>query len=443
VRRAKRAVVSSPRNVELGLLLMAAIIVGGAYALVGLGRTASLPANIGPFLGTTFALIVVAHVALRRFAKKADGTLLAIAALLNGLGYVFIARLNPKLAGLQSTWTGIGIVAFVLTLWFVPRVRDLARYRYTFALIGLILLVAPVFLGTSVNGSRIWIKIGPASFQPGEVAKIVLAIFFASYLVEKRELLSMATRKIGPFRVPDIKHFGPIVIAWIVALLVLVKENDFGSSLLFFTLFITVLYVGTGRGIYILLGVLMLGVGGYGAYHTSPHVAERVHVWMDPWKDYDTSGYQIAQAQFAMASGGVPGSGLGLGDPNKIPEAATDFIFAAIGEETGLLGDTAILVAFLLFVTIGFRIAMRATNPFEKLLATGLTAIIGIQTFIIVGGVIRVVPLTGITLPFVSYGGSSLVTNYVLLALLLRLSHDQAVMAGELGDKAEDPELVA
>lgn len=422
---------------------MAFVIVAAAYALAGLGRTASLPANIVPFLGMLFGLILIAHVALRRFAKDADSTLLPIAALLNGIGYVFIARLDSELAGAQALWTAVGILAFVMTMWFVPRVRDLSRYRYTFALIGLVLLVSPIFLGTEINGSRIWIRIGPASFQPGEIAKIILAIFFASYLVEKRELLSMATRKIGPFMLPDVKHFGPLIIAWLVALLVLVFENDFGSSLLFFSLFITVLYVGTGRGIFLALGGLMLAVGGYGAYATSGHVQDRVANWLDPWASYNDAGYQNAQAFFALASGGVAGSGLGLGDPGRIPAASTDFIYAAISEETGLLGGTAILVCFLLFVTIGFRIAMRATNPFEKLLATGLTAIIGIQTFIIIGGVIRVVPLTGITLPFVSYGGSSLVTNYILLALLLRLSNDQVVMSRELGSNAEDPEKVA
>ena len=437
--RVKRA---NPRNLELGLLVVAGVIVGAMYALASLGRTASVPANIGPFLGVLFGLMLGAHIALRRFARDADGTLLPLASLLNGIGYVMIARLNPKLAALQSSWTAFGILAFVLTLIIVRRVRDLARYRYTFALLGILLLIAPIFIGTNVNGSKIWIRIGPASFQPGEVAKIVLAIFFASYLVEKRELLSMSTRRVGGVMIPDLKHFGPIIVAWIVALLVLVKENDFGSSLLFFALFVTVLYVGTGRVIYLILGFIMLGVGGYGAYSTSAHVQERVHIWLNPWQDADSSGYQIVQSEFAMGAGNVAGSGLGLGDPKKIPEAATDFIFAAIGEELGLLGTTAVIASFLLFVAIGLRIAMRSTNPFEKLLATGLTSIIGLQTFIIVGGVIRVVPLTGITLPFVSYGGSSLVTNYVLLALLLRLSNDQVMLARELGQTAEDPELV-
>lgn len=426
---------------ELGLLFLAMIIVGGCYALTSLGQNASLPADIGPFLGAMFGLLAIAHFALRRFAPDADGTLLPLAALLNGLGYVMIVRLSPKLAGLQATWTGAGIVAFVATLWLVPRVRDLARYRYTFAVVGLVLLVSPIFIGTSINGSKIWIRIGPASFQPGEIAKIVLAVFFAAYLVEKRELLSMATRRIGRVMVPDLKHFAPIVLAWLIALAVLVFQNDFGSSLLFFALFVTVLYVGTGRAIYLGIAVVMLAVGAYGAYESSGHVRDRVAIWTNPWSDFDGRGYQIIQSEYALGAGNIIGSGLGLGDPGRIPAAATDFIFAAIGEEMGLIGTTAVLAAFLIFVGIGLRIAMKAANPFEKLLATGLTAIIGIQTFIIIGGVLRVVPLTGITLPFVSYGGSSLITNYVLLALLLRLSNDQVAQARELGSNAEDPEL--
>lgn len=433
---------SSPRNLELGLLVLAVAIVGGAYTLTSLGRTASIPANIGLFLGATFGLLLLAHVALRQFAPKADGTLLPIAAMLNGLGFVFIARLDPDLAGLQATWTAVGIVAFVSTIWIVKRVRDLANYRYTFAFVGIVLLMLPIFIGSEINGAKIWIRIGPASFQPGEIAKIVLAIFFAAYLVDKRELLSMATRRIGRVMLPDLKHFAPILVAWAVALLVMVQEDDLGSSLLFFALFVTVLYVATGRAIYLFLGLFMFVAGAYGAYHFFDHVQDRLQIWLDPWAVSDGKGYQIVQAAFAMGAGGVAGSGLGLGNPGRIPAATTDFIFAAVGEELGLLGSTAILVCFLLFVAVGLRIAMKSINPFEKLLATGLTAIIGLQTFIIIGGVIRVVPLTGITLPFVSYGGSSLVTNYVLLALLLRMSHDQVVHVEELGVNAEDPERV-
>lgn len=434
---------ASPRTTELGLLVLGACIITGAYALAGLGSNASIPANIWPFLGVVLGLALLAHIAVRLFAKRAEATLLPIATLLNGLGYVVIARLSPKLAGLQAMWIAFAILAFILCIMLIRRVRDLSRYRYSLAIIGISLLVSPIIFGSAVNGSKIWIKIGPASFQPGEIAKIILAVFFAAYLVEKRELLSMSTRQIGGLLIPDLKHFGPILIAWAVAMAVLVFENDFGSSLLFFALFVTVLYVGTGRLVYIIISAVMLSIGGLGAYLTSGHVRDRVHVWTNPWQYFNTTGYQLIQAQYSMGAGGIHGTGLGLGSPTTIPAAETDFIFAAIGEELGVIGTIAILACFLLFVGIGLRIALRATNPFEKLLTTGLTAIIAIQTFVIVGGILRVVPLTGVTLPFVSYGGSSLVTNYILLALLLRLSHDQIVHAEELGWSAEDPERVS
>lgn len=431
---------SSNRNQELGLLVIVGLITAGAYALVSLGRTASIPANLVAFLLVVFGLVIGAHIALRKLAPDADGTLLPIAALLNGIGYVMISRLDADYAAAQATWTAVGILAFTVTLYIVRRVRDLARYRYSFALLGVVLLILPMIIGTTVNGAKIWIRIGPASFQPGEVAKIVLAIFFAAYLVEKRELLSMATRRIGPLMVPDLKHFGPILLAWAVSLLVMVYSRDLGSSLLFFALFVTVLYIATGRAIYLGISLSMFAVGAFGAYQFFTHVQDRVAIWLNPWADPDDRGYQIIQSEFALGAGGILGSGLGLGDPGRVPEARNDFIFSAIGEELGLLGTTAVLICFMLFVAIGLRIALKAVNPFEKLLAAGLTAIIGLQTFIIVGGVLRVIPLTGITLPFVSYGGSSLVTNYVLLALLLRLSNDQVSSARELGTLREDPE---
>jgi cell division protein FtsW (lipid II flippase) len=421
---------------------MAGLVTSGAYALVSLGRTASIPADISGFLIMLFGLLAIGHVALRVLAKEAVGTLFPIAAILNGIGYVFITRLDPELAALQSTWTAVGIAGFVGTLILVKRVRDLACYRYTFALVGIVLLLLPTFIGTEVNGAKIWIRLGPASFQPGEVAKVVLTIFFAAYLVEKRELLSRATRRLGPIMIPDLKHFGPILLAWALSLFVMVNQSDLGSSLLLFAIFVVVLYVATGRAAYLFISGAMFAVGAFGAFSIFSHVQRRVDIWLNPWADPQDSGFQIVQSEFALGSGGVTGSGLGLGDPSKIPYASTDFIFSAIGEELGLLGTTAIVVSFMLFTAIGLRVALSAVNPFEKLLATGLTAIIGIQTFIIIGGVLRVIPLTGITLPFVSYGGSSLVTNYVILALLLRLSHDQVKQAKELGTRAEDPEAV-
>jgi cell division protein FtsW (lipid II flippase) len=416
------------RNAELGLMILAAALTVGAYLLASLGRTSSLPADVGPFLGVVIGLFVIAHVATRRLAPNADGTLLPLAALLNGLGYVFIARLDHRLAGLQALWTALGIAAFVGTLLVVKRTRDLERYRYTFALIGIGLLLMPLLpvVGRNINGARLWVRVGGISFQPGEFAKVTLCIFLASYLVERRELLAVGTRRIGRAVVPDFKYFGPILLAWGLAMVVLVAERDLGSSVLFFALFLAMLWVATARGAYLLIGAAMFGIGSVAAVKAFAHVHERIAVWLNPWPVANGTGFQTIQALFALAAGGIFGTGLALGSPQRIPAVATDFIFAAVGEELGLLGTCAILIAFLLIVGTGLRIALRAESPFEKLLATGLTTIIGVQAFIIIGGVTRLVPLTGITLPFVSYGGSSLLANYVLLALLLRVSDSEA-----------------
>ncbi len=414
------------RRAELGLLLLAGVITGAAYTLASLGTTASVPANIGPFLGVIFGLFLLAHLAVRRLAPQADSMLLPLAAVLNGIGYVFIARLDPELADNQATWTAVGIVAFIGTLLVVRRVRDLERYRYTFLLIGLVLLMLPLVpgLGIELHGSRIWVALGPLSFQPGEFAKIAFALFFASYLVEKREVLAMATwPRIRPV-LPDLRHLGPVLVAWGVALVVMTAQRDLGSSMLFFGLFIVMLWVATGRAAYIAGGVGLFGVGAYAAWTQFTHVQDRVTNWLNPWADPTDKGLQVIQSWYAFAWGGVAGTGIGLGRPDKIPVVENDFIFAAIGEELGLLGATAILVAYLLIVGAGLRIATRSEHPFEKLLAAGLTALIGLQSFVILAGVTRLMPLTGVVLPFISYGGSALVANYVLLALLMRTSAD-------------------
>ncbi|MBW3574472.1 MAG: FtsW/RodA/SpoVE family cell cycle protein [Actinobacteria bacterium] len=416
------------RNTELGLILLGIVITAATYTLASLGTTANLPADIGPFLGVVLALLAGAHVATRRLAPAGDGVLLPLAGLLNGLGYVWIARLNEDLAALQATWTAVGITAFVTTLVVVRRARDLERYRYTFMLIGVALLLMPLLpvIGKEVNGARIWVGLGPVSFQPGEFAKIILAIFFASYLVEKREVLGMAATRIGPLTLPELRHFGPVVLAWGASLVVMTAQRDLGSSLLFFALFVVMLWVATERASYLAVSGVLFAAGAFAAWSVFSHVQQRISVWIDPWADATGQGYQVAQSTFALAWGGVAGTGPGLGTPDRIPLIETDFIFAAIGEEFGLLGATAVLITFMLMIGSGLRIALRAQLPFNKLLASGLTAILGIQSFIIIGGVIRLVPLTGITLPFVSYGGSSLIANYVLLALLIRISDDEA-----------------
>jgi peptidoglycan glycosyltransferase len=409
-------------------MLMAVIITAGAYVLASLGSEARIPANIIPFLVIVLGLLLGAHVAVRRLAPEADPILLPMAALLNGLGYVVIAGLNEKLAAAQASWTAVGVVAFVLTLWLVKRPRNLERYRYTFALVGIGLLLLPLLpgIGKTINGSRIWIGFGGASFQPGEIAKVVLAIFFAAYLADQRELIATSVWKVGPLRLPDPKYLGPVIVAWLVTLVVMVYQKDLGSSLLFFALFVVMIWVATGRTSFLVIGGGLFAAGAWFAWRSFGHVQERVSIWLDPWKDPSGSGYQLIQGLFAMAFGGVTGTGLGLGGDVRIPASENDFIFAVIAEELGLLGGALVIMAYLLMVGSGLRIASRADHAFDKLLATGLTLLLGIQAFIIIAGVVRLLPLTGVTLPFVSYGGSSLVVNYVLLALLLRLSDQNA-----------------
>jgi peptidoglycan glycosyltransferase len=398
---------ASRRTTELGLLVLGTLFVVGAYLLASVPEDSDIPTTVGPFLGVIVGLPLAAHFVVRRLAPHADGMLLPLASLLNGLGYVFIVRLDEGkaepdgLAGLQSVWMVLGVAAFFATLIVVRDARKLERYRYTAGFVGLVLLLLPLLpvVGREINGSRIWVSLGPVNFQPGEFAKLCLAVFFAGYLVEKRELLAV-NRAFGPIALPDPKHLGPVLIAWGVALVVMIMEKDLGTSLLFFTLFLVLIWVATERASYLAVGVLMFVGGGYLAFSAFSHVQERFDTWLDPWGK--AKGYQLEQAMFAFADGGIFGTGLNLGVPLKVPVVESDMIGA------------------------GLRIAQQTASGFERLLATGLTTLLGFQAFIILAGVTRLLPLTGVTLPFVSYGGSSLLANWVLLALLLRISNDSA-----------------
>jgi len=413
---------------ELALGVLAVIITTGGYVLLSLANRPDIPADLWVFLFVVIGLFLAAHLAVRRFAPLADATLLPIAAVLNGIGFVTISRLDRTLAREQAGWTAAGVAAFVFTLVVVRRVRSLERYRYTALLLGIAALILPLLpvVGLEINGARLWVHVGPLNFQPGEAAKVLIVIFAAGYLVDKRELLAAGSRRIGNLMLPAARHAGPLALAWGFSILVMVRQKDLGSSLLFFAVFAAMLYIATDRAAYLLAALGMFLVGATIAYQIFAHVSERVSTWIDPWSDPSGKGFQIVQSLFAFGSGGFAGSGLGLGFPQKIPNASTDFVFASIGEELGFIGTVAICILFLLFVGAGFRIAVRSDRPFHKLLAAGLTTIIGVQTFVIIGGVTRVIPLTGITLPFVSYGGSSLIANFVIVALLLRVSDEDA-----------------
>lgn len=428
------------RSTELTLVVMAAAITAVAYVLASLGANAVIPARLGPWLALLLVLIGMAHIAVRLLARGADPTLLPLAVFLHGVGYVMISRLDDQFAAQQSLWSLVSISAFVATLLVVQRISDLARFKWTFFFVGAVLLVMPLApgIGRNINGARIWVGVGPLGFQPGEFAKLALAIFFAGYLSERRELIANSTLKIGPIRIPEFRYIAPIIVAWSFSVMVMVGQRDLGSSLMFFTLFVVMMWVATEQARYLVIGFGLFAGAAYMAWRMFDHVQTRVTIWRDPWSDEYGKGWQIIQGLYGIGDGGITGTGLGRGSPDTIPYAESDFIFAAIGEELGMIGASSVLMAYLLLIGAGLRIALRTERNFEKLLATGLTTIVGIQAFIIVGGVVKVVPLTGITLPFVSYGGSSLLANYVLLALLLRLSDSSARRLGELPD---DPTL--
>lgn len=427
------------RNTEASLLVLSAIIAIGGYWLVSLARSEQVPAGVGGY-GLLFgATYLAGHLAIRRFAPAADPLFFPLATLLNAIGFVLIHRLGPSigapgLAAAQARWLVVGVAAMVAVIFFVKDVRALARYRYTFAFGGLVLLLLPTIpgLGQEVNGAQLWIRLGPLSFQPAELGKIALVLFFASFLSERRELLAVATRRIGPLGVPELRHFGPVALAWGVSLLVMIDQKDLGSSLLFFTIFISMLWMATARPIYLVAGAGMFVIGAVVAATAFSHVAARIAVWRDPFRYIDGRGYQVVQSMFALATGGAWGTGLGLGRPDLIKFSVhTDFIFSALGEELGLAGTTAALTAYALFTARGFGLATRCRSDFMKLLASGLTIALALQTIIIVGGVTKLIPLTGITLPFMSYGGSSLLSNFILVGILLKISHEVATQEGE------------
>ena len=422
------------RNIEASLLVLACVVAIGGYWLTSLAQSPGVPRHLALYGGVFVGVYLVAHLAVRKFAPASDPLLLPIAALLNAIGLVILARLDVAfrphhhLAGAQLRWLVISVAIFVATLVFVKDVRMLARYRYTWGAAGVALILLPILpgIGNTINGARLWVRIGPLNFQPGEFGKICLVLFFAGYLSERRELLAVATRRIGPVGIPEMRHFGPVLAAWAISVVVLIQEKELGASLLFFAIFVVMLWVATARPIYPLSALVLFSAGSYVAYNLFGYVRARFQVWLDPFKTPQGHGYQIVQSLFALATGGVFGTGLGLGKPDLIPEVSTDFIFSAAGEELGLVGTTAILTSYALFGARVFGLATRCRDDFSKLLVTGLGTVFCLQTLLIIGGVTRLIPLTGVTLPFMSYGGSSLLANFVMIALLLRVSDDVA-----------------
>ena len=420
------------RGAELFLLILALVVGVGAYAAVGLGVKQKVPADIVSYGGWLAVLIIIAHITIRLVAPYADPVLLPIVAALNGIGLAEIHRLDlatdHHLARQQLVWMTIGVALFVGTLVLLRDHRILQRFTYTSGLAAILLLLLPMTpgIGKTVNGARIWIHVGSMSFQPGEVAKVLLVVTFAGYLVLHRDALALAGRRVAMVDLPRGRDLGPILAMWVVSLGILVFQHDLGSSLLFFGLFLIMLYVATERPGWLVVGATLFVAGSYAVYVFVGHVRERFQLWSDVWAHYgagtDDLGRQSVETMYGMAYGGLIGRGLGQGSPWRIPFAQSDFIFGAIGEELGLTGSIAVILLYGLIVERALRAALISRDDIGKLLATGFGGAIALQVFVVVGGVTHLIPLTGLTTPFLSYGGSSLVANWVIVAILLRIS---------------------
>lgn len=417
----------SRRNIELLLLVVAAPIVIVLFAMLVVTGGRELSFNtLGVPIGI-FAAFIMAHIAIRFLAPNADPALLPITFALSGIGIAFITRIVPDLAARQLMWLFAGVVVMIIILLVVRNLDKIASYKYTFITLGVLLLLSPMLpvIGTEINGSRLWLTIGGTfSFQPGELAKICIVIFLAGYLASNREMLSVFTWKIGPIRLPSLSTLAPLLIMWALAFLIVVLEKDLGSALVLFLVFLVMLYVATGKKLYLVVGILLAGIAAVALYFMFDHVQTRVAIWIDPFSDAQDKGYQIVQSLYSLADGGLFGVGIGRGMSDVIPYVESDFIFAAIGEETGLLGAAGLLLLYLSFAIRGMLTAARAKSDVSSFTAVGATSIVVLQAFIIVGGVTRLIPLTGITLPFISQGGSSLLAGFIIVALLMRISDE-------------------
>jgi len=439
------------RKTELLMIIFAVVVVGFAYAATGLGLNGKVPPSLLSYTAGFAVIMLVAHLAVRRFAPWADPLMLPAAALLNGLGVVMIWRLqeagrggnagfqistlSSSSATTQLMWSAIGVIGFILVLAFIKQPRVLQRYTYTLGAVGLVLLAIPAVLPTSmsdIQGAKVWIIVGGFEVQPGEFAKLALAVFFAGYLVAKRDVLALAGRRVLGIDLPRARDLGPVLIAWGASLLILIFETDVGTSAVFFGMFVVMIYIATQRTSWLLIGFLLFVGGAFAASKLFVHVGARFVAWLHPFTlnnlncQFATAhcapSAQLAQGLYGLGFGGVLGTGLGHGQPYLTPLAQSDLIVTAFGEELGLTGLMAILLLFGLLVQRGLRAAIAVKDPFSKLLAGGLAFVIALQVFIIVGGVTRLIPLTGITTPFMSQGGSSLIASWALVAMLMRIS---------------------
>lgn len=428
----------SRRTTELLLLIAAAFPVTLLYAMYVVTTGAALSFQTLAVPLGLFAAFAAAHIGVRIFAPGADPAILPVVFTLSGIGITFVTRLQPDASLGQVVFLFLGVALMVGTLAVVKNLEVVKRYKYVLGIAGIILLVLPMFIGTEIYGSKLWIKIGGFQFQPGEFAKVLIVLFLAGYLAENRELLSISNRTVLGIKFPRLRLLYPLFIVWGVCLLVVAFERDLGSALLFYTIFLIMLYVATGRVSYVIIGLALLAVGAFGMYQIMSHVQVRVAIWLDPFSDAQNLGYQIVQSLFSLADGGLAGVGIGKGMADIIPVVASDMIFAAIGEEMGLLGGSAVLLLFMLFAVRGLTTAARAKSDLAAFSAAGLTAAISFQAFTIVGGVTKLIPLTGVTLPFMSQGGSSLLASFVIVALLLRAGDEATGRSTEIANTSTD-----
>ena len=428
----------SRRTTELLLLIAAAFPVTLLYAMYVVTTGAALSFQTLAVPLGLFAAFAAAHIGVRIFAPGADPAILPVVFTLSGIGITFVTRLQPDASLGQVIFLFLGVALMVGTLAVVKNLEVIKRYKYVLGIAGIILLVLPMFIGTEIYGSKLWIKIGGFQFQPGEFAKVLIVLFLAGYLAENRELLSISNRTVLGIKFPRLRLLYPLFIGWGGCLLVGACDRDLGSALLFYTIFLIMLYVATGRVSYVIIGLALLAVGAFGMYQIMSHVQVRVAIWLDPFSDAQNLGYQIVQSLFSLADGGLAGVGIGKGMADIIPVVASDMIFAAIGEEMGLLGGSAVLLLFMLFAVRGLTTAARAKSDLAAFSAAGLTAAISFQAFTIVGGVTKLIPLTGVTLPFMSQGGSSLLASFVIVALLLRAGDEATGRSTEIANTSTD-----
>jgi len=406
---------------EKVLLILSGLIIGSGVLTVSLARGNIDPIVCGIVAGV-WSVFFLVHVFLRFARHDGDPILLPLASVLTGMGLTVLLRLTPDLFFLQALWLVVGLIGFVVTVFLFQNPGRFADYKYILGGVGLVLLLSAILFGVEIGGHRSWLILGPVRFQPSEFAKLFVILFLAAYLSERREVLAFATRRYGPLLLPRLRFIAPLLAVWALTMLMLVVQRDLGSALLYFGITVIMTYMASGRFTYIAFGAFLFLFGSVVCYYLYSHVQVRVDIWLDPWKDPNGRAYQIVQSLFALGSGGILGSGLTYGFPKMIPEVHTDFIFAAIGEELGFIGSAAIMIIYLLFVYRAFRIALQAEQPFSVLVAAGLAVFLALQVFLIVGGVTKFFPLTGITLPFISYGGSSLAANFVLLGMLYAIS---------------------